>query len=89
MIFGIIFGIVFEIIFWIVFIKVILRVIRGVKLRKNITQKSDDQYLNVLQDMNTDSKDISTHDHAYCDYCGAQIKHGKKKCPSCGAKLNK
>ena len=36
-----------------------------------------------------ESHNINKSDYSYCDYCGARIKKGTKKCPECKAKLHK
>jgi len=44
--------------------------------------------------LNREEKDINSssfkqkNDYTYCDYCGAKIEKFKKRCSSCGAKLN-
>ncbi len=35
----------------------------------------------------TPSTTDQTHNHTYCDYCGAKLPNTASKCPNCGAKL--
>ncbi len=90
MLFGLIFGLLFEGVFWGVIVYVIVKAVKTSKKGGSISSKPhyDNKKSNdVPQCLNEDiHKDKF---HTYCDYCGASVERGVKKCPSCGAKLGK
>ena len=58
-----------------------------IKRKDKNSKESSDTQSNSPQCLNEDIH--SDKYHAYCEYCGAVVKRGIKKCSSCGAKIRK
>lgn len=85
-----------EFVFIIVFVFVIGSIIKRSKNTKDTnvkTDKSSETLQNTISNANDENdywNSISSKEtHVYCDYCGSKLERVRKRCPSCGAKVNK
>lgn len=93
-----IFPFIFEGVFAVVFVIVIITIIKAVK--KNKEQQGIDydnseskSFKNTISNANDDNaywNSISSEDSSIkCTYCGSSVMRSRRKCPSCGAKIDK
>ena len=81
----------FEIVFVVVFVTIIATIIRRARHHIITTSKLDDQMRSSENDVSS-LEDVNLSNECqeiYCDYCGSKIDKDKKKCPSCGARIQK
>ncbi len=84
-----------EIIFVVTFLSVFVRIIKNAKLNKNQQNRSSNSetFKNTILNANDESSyanSISSEPlEVYCAYCGSKYNKNKKRCPSCGAKIQK
>ena len=91
MIFGLIFGLLFEVVFWSIIVTIIVRAVKRIK-RKNTSQTKQSPFQSSTSNDKPQCLNEDIHQdnfHTYCDYCGASVDRSVKKCPSCGARINK
>ena len=72
---------------------IIYAIVKGVsksKKNKSLTHAEQEKEKNEDEEQKVEEHpQLSPKEHVdYCDYCGAIIPSGKRKCPSCGAKIN-
>ena len=90
------FPFLFEGVFAIVFVVVIITIVRTAiknKERHNMDSGESKSFKNTISNANDDSEywnSISSVDTSIkCAYCGSSVMRSRKKCPSCGAKIDK
>ena len=86
---SIIFALMFQFVFWGIFVSIIVRAAKRIGKTQNKTSfppVHKNESLNESKECL--NEDIHKDDfHTYCDYCGASVDRGVKKCPSCGARI--
>ena len=96
--------IIFEFIFIFLIVSVFVKIIKRAKsLYANLQQKRrqkenmDEQskvengkFIATISNANDENAYWNSvpNDETYCDYCGSKVERVRKRCPSCGAKLN-
>lgn len=83
---------IFVIIFLIVaaiIVTVLITVFKhGSSLSKKVTDLTNKGMEVASQKLDNMLKKEDTHEDTYCEYCGASLDAGEKKCPHCGAKTS-
>ncbi len=92
----IIIPIVFEVLFFVVFVRIVFTIIKNAKSMKNTLSKPDEENM-PFQNTVSNANDPDSYGNSlssepvetYCDYCGSKFNRMKKRCPSCGARIQK
>ena len=82
-----------EIVFVVIFVSVIVTIVKKAKSIKLDEKVEEDSFKNTISNAN-DSESFgnslsSEPVEIYCSYCGSKFSKAKKKCPSCGASVQK
>ena len=80
-----------EFVFVTMFVSAMVRIFKRAK--KNRTDSSLPPFQNTISnanDINSYGNSLSSEpSEIYCDYCGSKFNKNKKRCPSCGARIQK
>jgi rubrerythrin len=82
---------------FIIVLSVVFSIVRvrykNLKNNKQNNNQPSQEFKNTISNANDENgywNSVSSADtSAYCDYCGAKFERVKKRCPSCGARVQK